>query len=193
MITREDLMRELELLPVWQLRQTVSQVVEPNSSQPKLDIHPHEQIKLSETQQKTIAEAGLSEDALSNFRVIVSEGGDWLFLLNANQSMEEEVLLQNMLKAVSVKPKRDTKQAAREDLSQHQSKIIVVMGEQEAQDLLTLKDDIEALRGKVHNFQNRLLIVTYSPQHLLLNLADKSKAWEDLCFAKFTISSLVSE
>jgi uracil-DNA glycosylase len=36
------------------------------------------------------------------------------------------------------------------------------------------------------------LIVTYHPAYLLRNLTDKSKAWEDLCFAVNTMQDLQS-
>jgi DNA polymerase len=39
------------------------------------------------------------------------------------------------------------------------------------------------MRGKVHQYRGIPLIVTYHPAYLLRSLADKSKAWSDLCFA----------
>ena len=64
------------------------------------------------------------------------------------------------------------------------------MGEEAAQQLLTVTDPLAALRGYPHAFNDIPVIATYSPEALLENLADKSKAWEDLCLAKFTIANL---
>jgi DNA polymerase len=33
-------------------------------------------------------------------------------------------------------------------------------------------------------------VVTYHPAYLLRNLPDKSKAWEDMCFARTTMREL---
>ncbi|HNC41950.1 MAG TPA: uracil-DNA glycosylase, partial [Nitrosomonas sp.] len=51
-------------------------------------------------------------------------------------------------------------------------------------------DSISNLRGRLHSYLGTPLIVTYHPAYLLRSLMDKSKAWEDLCFAKATMESL---
>jgi uracil-DNA glycosylase len=69
-----------------------------------------------------------------------------------------------------------------------QPKLLVAMGRFAAQTLLGTNATIASLRGRVHQFAGVPLIVTYHPAYLLRNLADKSKAWADLLFAKKTIS-----
>lgn len=64
-------------------------------------------------------------------------------------------------------------------------------GKVAAQNLLTTNDSISNLRGRLHYYSDIPLIVTYHPAYLLRSLMDKSKAWEDLCFAKATMESLV--
>jgi DNA polymerase len=71
-----------------------------------------------------------------------------------------------------------------------QPKIIVALGRFAAQTLLDTDEAIGRLRGRVHQFQNVPLVVTYHPAYLLRNLPDKARAWEDLCLARRTYSSL---
>ena len=71
-----------------------------------------------------------------------------------------------------------------------QPKLIVAMGRFAAQTLLNTDASIASLRGRVHQYAGRPLIVTYHPAYLLRNLPDKSKAWADLVFARRTMASL---
>ena len=66
--------------------------------------------------------------------------------------------------------------------------IIVALGKTAALSLLRLDPatPVSSLRGKVHRHAGLPLIVTYHPAYLLRNLADKSKAWADLCLAQDT-------
>jgi DNA polymerase len=69
-------------------------------------------------------------------------------------------------------------------------KLIVAMGRFAAQTLLNTDASIASLRGRVHQYAGRPLIVTYHPAYLLRNLPDKAKAWADLVFARKTMSTL---
>jgi uracil-DNA glycosylase family 4 len=62
---------------------------------------------------------------------------------------------------------------------------LVALGKTAAVALLGVDPDtaVAKLRGKVHRFADRPLVVTYHPAYLLRTLADKSKAWIDLCLA----------
>jgi uracil-DNA glycosylase family 4 len=71
-----------------------------------------------------------------------------------------------------------------------QPKIILALGRFAAQSLLNTKNSLASLRGQVHQFQGVPLIVSYHPAYLLRTLTDKAKAWEDLCLARKTFSSL---
>ena len=69
-----------------------------------------------------------------------------------------------------------------------QPKVIVAMGRFAAQTLLATDASIASLRGKVFQYQNVPLIVTYHPAYLLRTLPDKAKAWEDLLFVRRTLA-----
>jgi DNA polymerase len=69
-------------------------------------------------------------------------------------------------------------------------KLILAMGRAAAQLLLNTDASIASLRGKLFRYQGVTTIVSYHPAYLLRNLPDKSKAWEDLCFARATMKDL---
>lgn len=62
-------------------------------------------------------------------------------------------------------------------------RLIVALGRIAAASLLATEASIGSLRGRIHDYRGTPLLVTYHPAYLLRNLADKAKAWEDLCFA----------
>lgn len=66
-------------------------------------------------------------------------------------------------------------------------KLIVALGRSAATTLLGVDATIASLRGRVHRYLDVPLVVTYHPAYLLRNLPDKSKAWEDLVFARRTL------
>ena len=64
-------------------------------------------------------------------------------------------------------------------------KVIVALGKTAATRVLGAEPaSLGSLRGKVHDYRGRPVVVTYHPAYLLRNLPDKSKAWEDLLFAR---------
>lgn len=69
-------------------------------------------------------------------------------------------------------------------------KLIIALGKFAAQSLLNSDSSISAMRGKLHEYNGVPVIVTYHPAYLLRNMADKAKAWEDLCFAVKTMQGL---
>jgi DNA polymerase len=71
-------------------------------------------------------------------------------------------------------------------------KLILAMGRFAVQALLGTDATIASLRGRLHEYQGVPMIVTYHPAYLLRTLADKSKAWEDLCLARDTMQGLLS-
>jgi DNA polymerase len=71
-------------------------------------------------------------------------------------------------------------------------KLIVALGKVAAQNLLDSDAPVGVLRGKVLAYDGFPLIVTYHPAYLLRTLADKAKAWEDLCFIREHMRALKS-
>jgi DNA polymerase len=64
-----------------------------------------------------------------------------------------------------------------------QPKVIVALGKTAATALLGRDATLGSLRGTLHDYEGRPLIVTYHPAYLLRSPLEKAKAWEDLCRA----------
>jgi DNA polymerase len=70
-----------------------------------------------------------------------------------------------------------------------QPKLIVALGRTAAMRLTGTEASLASFRGRVHAYRGIPLVVTYHPAYLLRNLPDKSKAWEDLLFARRTLAA----
>ena len=70
--------------------------------------------------------------------------------------------------------------------------MLIALGKSAASLLLGTDASIASLRGRVHSYQGRPLVVTYHPAYLLRSLPEKAKAWEDLLLAKRTVALLKS-
>jgi len=64
-----------------------------------------------------------------------------------------------------------------------QPKVILVMGRFAMQSVLQSTEPLGKLRGQLHSYQGVPVVVTYHPDALLRNPADKAKAWADLVLA----------
>lgn len=71
-----------------------------------------------------------------------------------------------------------------------QPKLIVALGKTAVMRLLGTEASLASLRGKVHRYKDTPLVVTYHPAYLLRSLPEKAKAWEDLLFARRTLSRM---
>ncbi len=71
-----------------------------------------------------------------------------------------------------------------------QPTVIVALGKTAALALLGLDPEtpVSSLRGKLHRYAERPLVVTYHPAYLLRSPNEKRKAWADLCLAMQTYS-----
>ena len=175
-MTREDVLRELELLPVWQLRAPAALLAEVAQKVAKVKT----ETKIEVT---TVKPAVLAMTEASG-HVLVSDDKNWAFVLPETLSGEAEALFNNILIALGIN-KTHTEALSNLD----NVKVIVAMGEVMAQQLLNSSDSLEQLRGKLHVFKSIALVVTYHPNDLLHHLANKPKMWDDLCIAKSLVAT----
>jgi DNA polymerase len=253
-MTREDLLRELELLPTWQLREpvkvaaTVANITEEVLAGhiDKADIDKagdnktdefaarSELIKQMDWQNlqqcvQSCQACGLAKTRSQTVFGVGDPDADWLFVGEAPGAEEDRQgepfvgqagrLLDNMLAAIQLKRGQNVfianvlKCRPPENRDPHgeevlqcapflqqqvaliQPKLIVALGKFAAQSLLQSENmvaerTLASLRGQLHDYNGVPVIVTYHPAYLLRNLADKAKAWEDLCFAKKTMQGL---
>ena len=62
-------------------------------------------------------------------------------------------------------------------------RLILILGRVAVRRLLQKEDALGKLRGKIHEYQNIPVVITYHPAYLLRSPSEKAKAWEDLQFA----------
>jgi DNA polymerase len=70
-------------------------------------------------------------------------------------------------------------------------KLIIALGKTAASNLLHTTASLGSLRGRLHQYLDIPVIVTYHPAYLLRNLPAKAMVWEDLCFARSTMARLL--
>ena len=187
LMTREDMLRELELLPVWTLRSPMPAQLEPELPMP-LQVESAPAVAVVEE----VVEEALPEPQV--FRHILSEEGDYLFVLaDTPAQADEERLLRNIFIAMKVKSKSPVASANTLDIfTASNAKLIITMGEKAVQSLLQTTEPLESLRGKTHAWQGASLVATYDVVHLLKTSTDKAKTWGDLCLAMQALQTIKS-
>ncbi len=222
--TREDLLRELELLPVWRANSALEVSLKAPLEAKQEKAHSTKVHSTAESTPKELMFAvetvlAPQESALpdvANMDWVALEqfvhgsgdiNADWVFVGDASSIDDEEeigqlfmgdagALLDKMLLAIQLQRSKDvylTHLALpyfNRQMALIQPKLIVVLGEQVSQRLLGSNEPLDALRGKVHEFQGTAVVVSYAPSHLLEHTQDKAKAWADLCLARSTMENL---
>ena len=221
MLSQDEVFAELGIGPVWRLREAPSSppLTAPGSPFTSWDsladaVAHCTACKLHETRTQgvlgvgdrnadwlIIGEApGADEDAQGE--PFVGQAGKLLdaMLATINLQRGNNVYITNVLKSRppdNRDPKPDEIAACRPYLLAQieliQPKLILALGRVAAQSLLDTGETVGHLRGRVHQFQNVPLVVTYHPAYLLRKLSDKARAWEDLCLARRTYLSLISK
>jgi uracil-DNA glycosylase len=237
---REDVLRELELLPVWKLREpharthSIAQVDAPQARQDMLSsptVAPIEKLQPDVSSMdwqalqayvKDCQACGLAKTRTQTVFGVGDKNADWLIVGEAPGAEEDKhgepfvgpagKLLDNMLAAIQLKRGEnvyianvlkchppENRDPHGEEVAQCdpylkrqveliKPKLIIALGKFAAQSLLNSDATVTSMRGKLHDYCGIPVIVTYHPAYLLRNLADKAKAWDDLCLAKSTMA-----
>ncbi|WP_020166780.1 MULTISPECIES: uracil-DNA glycosylase family protein [Methylotenera] len=194
-ITREDVLRELELLPVWKLRAPLSAVPIVELVQPVLlktsENRPEKVEQIEEVKQaEPIESSPIQQVIASNPVLVASDDKKWVFVLPAVLTGQSAELFNNILRALKIKPTQTAHtQQLEQDIADSGASVIVAMGEIAAQQLLTSAETIESLRGKLHLLNGTQVVVTYHPDALLQHLPNKAKTWDDLCMALSVVNA----
>ncbi len=219
-LTREDMLRELELLPVWRLNEPLEakQEAAPSDTPVAPKIEPvveavaeikEELSQALETQEVKVQAPEIQASALPDIanmdwaelkQTVVGAGdqnADWVFVGDVPTDGDAGVLLDKMLIAIQLQRAKNVylTQLSQPDYFKRQialiqPKLIVTFGEKVAQNLLGSNELLDTLRGRVHKYQDVSLVASYAPSHLLQHTQDKAKAWADLCLARSTIEQL---
>lgn len=211
MMTREDMLRELELLPVWQLRAPIAvpalkvdkssekQLIEINAEksayEKPLSISPEEANSLSfatDLALDAIDKAQLNDVLVAEavtYQCVASDDDAYLFVLSSDAINADETALQrNIWRAMRLNMQAITSLDLDSiDLTKH--KIMISMGERVAQQLLATDAPLSELRSSVRQFKNIALVATFDAASLLQNPQYKPQAWADLCLAMQTLKS----
>jgi DNA polymerase len=217
MSRREDVLAEMGLSPVWVLRNSPAQETSSRAEEGNAWIELKQAVPactacgLHKTRTQTvfgvgdenadwmlIGEApGAEEDRLGD--PFVGQAGKLLdnMLAAIGLSRSENVYIANVLKCRppgNRNPEPDEVAKCTPFLLRQiglvRPKLIVAMGRFAAQTLLATDASIASLRGRLHSYAGVPLVVTYHPAYLLRTLPDKSKAWQDLVFARKTMAGL---
>jgi uracil-DNA glycosylase family 4 len=220
MATRDEVLHELGLAPVWRLRRTESTADVRAAHIATLafdalvdDIAACRACALSTTRKRTVPGVG-------------SVGAPWMFVGEAPGADEDAQgepfvgaagrLLDNMLAALAIargdsvfianvlkcrppgnrNPEPLEAAACRPYLDRQIAlvgpSLIVALGKSAACTLLGVDASVASLRNRVHRYRETPLIVTYHPAYLLRTPADKARAWDDLLFARRTLRELAA-
>lgn len=212
LMTREDVLRELELLPVWQLKGQLPSIkssiqnvtaLTPESEtfvEPPPPVSPQfepviEPAPLDNQREEDVVVATPAEP----FRLLINDDATVAFVLDSaiesSNAQDIETLLSNMLKAINMKCHIDIPNANVDTLNEQAVKLVIVMGESAANSLLGQLQVIDDWRSAQSTapifYQNLPVIVTYHPACLLSNASCKAKTWADLCTAKRILQNLL--
>jgi len=182
---RTRLLHELGLGPVWKLRQRAAAM--PNAGETVIERGdgPSGEGPGAEEDEKGEPFVGQAGKLLDNMLAAIGlRRGENVYIANAVKCRPPQ----------NRTPEAEEIAACRPYLARQieliQPRLIVALGRPAAQSLLQVEVKIAAARGRLHQYQSIPLIVTYHPAYLLRNLADKAKAWEDLCFMTQTMKNL---
>jgi DNA polymerase len=190
-MTQEDVLRELELLPMWHLRASLTPLAPAAQAVSSVPVMPAAHVEAPVVPEPVVPEPDKAEpvapepiEALA-WTQVVSTDGAWLFVSHtASLSADEWQLLQNMAKAmrISLSPPHAMTDPGHV-LSASSAKMLIAFGETAAQQLLASQASLPTLRGQLHACHGRTLVATHALDHLLQQPLDKAHTWHDLRLA----------
>ncbi len=180
-MTQEDVLRELELLPMWHLRASLTPLAPEAKAVSAVAVSPAAHVAAPVVPEPVL----LEPVAALAWTQVASTDGLWLFVsLTASLSADEWQLLQNMAKAmrISLSPPQAMTDPGHA-LSASSAKMLIAFGEAAAQQLLASQKSLPTLRGQLHACHGRTLVATHALAHLLQQPLDKAQTWHDLRLA----------
>ena len=197
-MTQEDVLRELELLPMWHLRAGLTPLAPEAHAASPVPVVPAAHVAAPVLTEQVLPEPVVLEPVIPEpvaalaWTQVASTDGVWLFVsLTASLSADEWQLLQNMAKAMRIslntpQPMTDPGHA----LSASSAKMLIAFGAAAAQQLLASQASLPTLRGQLHACHGRTLVATHALDHLLQQPLDKAQTWHDLRLAMQALADL---
>ena len=197
-MTQEDVLRELELLPMWHLRASLTPLAPAAQAVSSVPVMPAAHVEAPVVPEPVVPEPDKAEPVAPEpitamaWTQVASTDGAWLFVSHtASLSADEWQLLQNMAKAmrISLSPPQAMTDPSHA-LSASQANMLIAFGEASAQKLLASQASLPTLRGQLHACHGRTLVATYALNHLLQQPLDKAHTWHDLRLAMQALADL---
>ena len=197
-MTQEDVLRELELLPMWHLRASLTPLAPAAQAVSSVPVMPAAHVAAPVVPEPVVPEPDKAEPVASEpiaamaWTQVASTDGAWLFVSHtASLSADEWQLLQNMAKAmrISLSPPQAMTDPGHV-LSASSAKMLIAFGEAATQQLLASQASLPTLRGQLHACHGRTLVATHALDHLLQQPLDKAHTWHDLRLAMQALADL---
>ncbi len=197
-MNRDDVLRELELLPVWKLRKPVEAVLTQQVDVEKLEAA---QLAIVATEEPALEKPAIEKPSSAvaiQYEITMTQDKQWAFICEINLSAgrvdiaSQSTLFNNILHALCIEKPSKMQVASIADVNARMTdiKIMAAMGESVAQALLNTQKPLETLRGKLHAIGHAQLVASCDLAHLLNNPLDKAKVWQDLCLARSYLQGL---
>ncbi|MGZ8269989.1 MAG: hypothetical protein ACXW1T_02295 [Methylophilus sp.] len=188
-MTREDILHELELLPVWKLRVSpVVQAVVVNT--PDVVVKATPQIDSIASPEPVITGSVASIPIVQKPEIekpqvekIVKQ---WAFVCSTSSTQEDEcaLLMNNIMKATHLELADYVLLNETQALANYQVGDILLFGLDMANKYLkTSEIDLGSIRGQYHMVEEVRCWVTYHPEQMLQDPLLKREVWRDICAA----------
>jgi DNA polymerase len=188
-MTREDILHELELLPVWKLRvpPVVQAVV---VSAPDVVVKAEPQVDSVLSPEPVIADAVVPIPVVQKPEVEKPEAEkivkQWAFVCGASSTQVDEcaLLMSNIIKATHLELADYVLLNEIQALAIYQVGDILLFGLDMANKYLNASEiDLGSLRGQYHMVEDVRCWVTYHPEQMLQDPLLKREVWRDICAA----------
>ena len=196
-LNREDMLRELELLPVWRARvpaplslqaatvvetvatPLVAEVAVEVVAQPVVEAAVPEVVELEVPVSIALSEVN---EPLPEVAVELLVQTPWLLYCPQAEDAQSQQLLHNILRALQLPLEVVTLYQQQLVSAQVSSRFCVLFGLDAANRFLATDHlEITAVRGKILTDGDTQVVVTHHPQAMLENPLLKREVWQDLC------------
>lgn len=183
-MTREDMLRELELLPVWTLNPAFAERQVATQTEAMEPIQPEPIQAISEVATVTVPAMGSPEPPIEQASIKPKKAIAWLLYcpLNTRSDQDAFALFHNMVRAMQLVSTdyHIVHEAVASDAFQPERTLI--FGVEAAKALLDM--DVEDISQQPFEHLQRPCWVVHHPKVLLENPALKREAWQIMCAAK---------
>lgn len=202
-LSREDMLRELELLPVWRARvpapasagvvaETVAEPIEllavstEVAAQPVDDLLPGVvdiEVPVLMAQQASPERLSTASDLdLPEAVTAPLVQTPWLLYCPQVGDGAGQLLLQNIVRALQLPSEAVTLYTQTLTMQQVNTRFCVLFGLEQANLFLAENhQSIDAVRGHIHTFGDMRVVITHHPQAMLQTPLLKRDVWQDMC------------